>query len=235
MGSHNARSRHISPRARATTRAICGIFVSAILILASPWISYAGVNQGGRFTSSSTAFDGVKALVQGVNFFPGSSNCLLYSILTSRDTQPTRHVEAGLVRCNGITIDGTCDDVRFVDYYNSNTYTCYPHGTFNTGSYYSIQISRKTATTSSFTAYLGGGEYETFPGFSTSDKLTFIAWGEQTGQYTSCDGWTGQGTFTDFSRLYIGDGWSYPQTTQVRTTCWTVGSMSSTGDFLVVE
>ena len=91
-----------------------------------------------------------------------SDNCVLYAIVLEQ-YQNDRQFEAGVVRCNGTAIDGSCDDVRFVETWRGPgrvagvNFLCYPHGSFTNGTEYRFKFLRRDSVSSSiFDSYVGG-------------------------------------------------------------------------------
>ena len=135
-------------------------------------------------------------------------------------------LETGLTTCNGASIDGTCASGQtFVETWISGVYTCYPHGSFAIGSYYSIAVT-KTAT-GHWVGKIAGTNHEGMTGWPST--MYARTWGEwtTTGSHT-CTGWSGAGFYS---------GWTYKSNggtiynfdssnTAVAAGCWTVGAIS---------
>ncbi len=218
----------------AVTVATSLLTISAVALPAS-----AEVDQDGRRTAS-TAVDGTSAVIYGNGFSATASQCALYAVLVY-DSEGTDHmVEAGLVRCNGASIDGTCDSgYSFVERYNGSAYYCSPGLTFSNNTGYSASISRASSTSTTMNGAIHGAS-NSQTSFGTADTTTAYAWGEATGGST-CPS-PSKGTFALWKRLNNAAGWStidgaslYRLNTGMSgAPCWdTVSGVSGTGGFYV--
>jgi hypothetical protein len=178
---------------------------------------------GGRYTGYN---DGTFARIQGNQFGPLASHCIIFSTLASNEGGGLAQLQAGLVRCNGTALVGTCDNVKFVESINANNVaTCFPHGTFSLGVYHDFKVQRTSAGNSFFQAYINGTPYEFLNGFGSSVRMW--AWGERTPS-AGCGSWQGRGTFKDWQKYDFSTGWVqtagnvYPG-----NGCWTISGVDA--------
>jgi hypothetical protein len=155
---------------------------------------------------------------------PGS--CIVDSAVQA---QSNLQLEDGLVRCAPNTsIDGTCPGGRtFVETSKSGIFTCYPHGTFQNGSWYELGADRTSSN-----GWVARGRGVDYEGISSGWNSTFYArtWGEWTsGASTTYSGWSGRAQFGSWKyKTSSGSSvWFTNSNTAVATTCWSVGSLAN--------
>jgi len=214
--------------------AIMAIVVWLFGVYTAPSAFAAGaVDQGGRYDSSfsSTANKLSSTAATMISASPSSGSCIVISVIHAGGSN---QVETGLTRCNGTSIDGTCASGQtFVETSEGSGFTCYPHGSFALGSYYSIGVARPA--TNEQVGQIAGTLHEGIPGGwpSTIYARTWGEWTTGTGSHT-CSGWSAVGQFT---------GWTYTtnsgtivnftnSNTSVAAGCWSVGSLSG-ADYVV--
>lgn len=208
------------------------VLVTALAFLLGCVIS-ANANVDGRVrTSFTSSADGSYALIQGQGFNPANGECLVFSTLLA-NWDPSlgsadRQLQTGLVRCNNSFLTLTCDDVRFVEKAAPAGYTCYPHGVFSNTVAQDFKVVRGAAGSGNVKAVINGTDYEAMSDFDQNGLA--VAWGEYTDN--SCSGWSGNGYFDNFQKFNFGSGWSFITGT-TETTCFTVSTINSTGDFRV--
>ena len=201
----------------------------AVLVLSAAGAFADAAEQGGRHSSLTANTDGYRASVRGDAFNPMSGGCIIFAVL---EWSPSayRQVEAGLVRCQNASIDGTCNNVRFVERWTGpggvagQDYVCFPHGGFVNGTYYGFSVYRDSSTSNKFHAYLNGVAQEGAAGFA--NDAVGVAWGEHThGGGSTCSGWHGNGYFYSLQKFNYGSGWAHTEGV-VDTTCWYVTGVS---------
>ena len=196
--------------------------------------AFAQVDQDGRQTSTSNV-DGAVVYITPNSFNAASNQCVVYSLLLYDWSSP-RHVETGVISCNNATIDGTCTSGHgFSERYDGSAYYCAQGSTFTTGSFNSAIVERSSGTA----AMWGGtdGAYISQTGFGATDTIYSYVWAEATGG-SACPSSPHSVAFTIWKKFQNANGWSYVTSAPIYTygqfptsPCWTVGSLSSTGDF----
>jgi hypothetical protein len=210
--------------------------VSAALVVAFtmmfPSVAFATATQDGYFLSGPR---GVSGLLKMNSASPSSGHCLITSVLAT-NLAPTRHIEFGVLTCNGTTIDSTCGPsmTLFVEVFASPNYTCYVHGAASLGSQYAVNIHETAAGSNTFQAFSSGGTgFQWVSGLSGTSRT--FAWLEGPG---ACDAtWSGSANFQSLTRMDwsgttpVWSGWSSPAATGL---CDTKTAFdSSTGSFSV--
>lgn len=219
-------------RMRGVTR-LCAVALGLTLGFGST-AAFALVDQDGRVTST-TNVDGATVNITPSSFNAASTQCVIYSVLLYDNSSP-RHIETGVVGCNGANIDGTCTSGHgFSERYDGSAYYCAQGSTFTTGSATNALIERSSGTTAMWGST--AGSYISQSGFGATDSIQSYAWAEATGAST-CPSSPHSGAFTSWRKFINASGWSYVTSAptyiygQFATSpCWTVGSLSSTGDF----
>lgn len=198
--------------------------------------AFASVDQDGRFTST-TNVDGTTVDITPSSFNAASGQCVLYSVLLYDNSSP-RHVETGVVGCNGANIDGTCTSgYGFSERYDGSNYYCAQGSTFPTGSASNALIERSAGTTTMWGSTVGS--YISQTGFGATDSIQSYAWAEATGG-SACPSRPHTAAFTSWKKFTNASGWSYVTSAPTyaygqfpTSPCWTIGSLSTTGDFNV--
>jgi len=196
--------------------------------------AFASVDQDGRETSG-TNLDGATVTITPNSYNPASSQCVVYSILLYDNTSP-RQLETGVIGCNGATIDGTCTSGHgFSERYDGSAYYCAQGSTFPTGSTNPALIERTSGTTAMWGATVGS--YISQTGFGATDSIRSYVWAEATGG-SACPSRPHSVGFTIWKKFINASGWSYVTSAPPyiygqfpASPCWTIGSLSSTGDF----
>lgn len=204
-------------------RTVAVPFAVAALAIVLGAVAASALVQGGRHTNNSTANAGTSVSIAGVSFSPGSGHCIAYSTLAFSAVN-NKQVESGVVRCNGTSVDGSCDDVKFVETGSNGAFSCYPHGSFTNSFFHTFKVMRQTGDSPYFFAYIDGTLEEGQGGFSTSNPVELWSWGERTGSGTGCTGWGGSGAFQDWQKLVYGNPWT-DISGAISTTCWTVSGI----------
>lgn len=223
---------------RRGTKIAAIVAIFAVVFVATAGAAMAVV-QSGRH-SAWKSFDGVVAHIEGESFHPDAGDCVLYSTL-AYDPTDYRQLETGLVRCNGTSIDGTCNNVIFVETWRGpgniagTNYKCYVHGSFYNTSFYRFELLRESASSDIFDVYLFASMTHagSLGSMDPAHNLQIWAWGEHT-PHSNCDGYSpAVGHFKDWQKFFYGSGWSYLSGTVSQQCSWLVSSISSTGDFSV--
>lgn len=196
--------------------------------------AFASVDQHGRATSAAN-LDGATVIITPNSFNPVSNQCVVYSVLLYDNSSP-RHVETGVIDCNSATIDGTCTSGHgFSERYDGSAYYCAQGSTFTTGSATNALIERSSGTTAMWGAT--AGSYISQTGFGATDSIQSYAWAEATGG-SACPSSPHSVAFTSWKKFINASGWSYVASAPTynfgqfpTSPCWTVSSLSSTGDF----
>lgn len=213
-------------------------------VISSP--AWAGVAWDGRKTGSN-AVDGITGEVLGHTFYAPYHACVIYShvIVADRLDGTSRQVEAGLVRCDTATIDGSCHDgYTFAETYDStqpigSQYQCVQGLDFDNDQWNWVYLLRESGTTGTIegsinlaTVYQGG--------FAQSADIYGKTWGEVTGG-TACTTGSATGQFRHWSRIIDGNS-AFVNSSSVfhhnnglsAAPCWpTVSTVDSQGGFNV--
>lgn len=232
--------RRLSLQSLPATALLSTLAVTTVLAPSAAFGS--SVNQDGRRTASTTV-DGSFVHVVGNSFSPNSDQCVLYSTL-SYDGTNDRMIQAGLVRCDGVMLTGTCPGGQtFVERYNGSNYYCKPGSSFTNGTAYSSTTSRISSTSEKFSGVIAGSDMEQ-AGFGLSTNIRAYAWGEATSGATgnkACPAPT-KGTFSQWQRRIIPDGWDFVSgskryrhsSNMTNAPCWsTISTTDSDGGFHV--
>lgn len=217
------------------------VVVAAALLLLGPALSgtaNAGVDHDGRWSGTSRA-DGSFAEIFGNGFSPRSHQCVLYSVLTFDDSAP-RQVEAGLARCSGAAIDGSCANGHvFVETTNGIKYSCTQGYTFKNNVGYDATTYRTGSYSRTVRGHIDGAT-RSISGFGLKDWTKAETWGEATGG-SRCPG-PSKGTFHSWERYDTSTGWHYVTKSLIHRVrqgmagapCWrTVSRPTSIGDYHV--
>jgi hypothetical protein len=173
--------------------------------------SFSAVSQDGRRTAS-TSVDGSRASVVGNGFSAEANQCVLYSTLVYRSNGTGSQLQAGLVRCNGILLTGSCDDGHtFIERFDGSSYYCISGNSFTNGTAYTALVYRTDTDSSTMTASISGALMQ-HGGFGLSQDTRAYAWGEATGG-TNCPE-PSSGTFLTWDRR-IGTTWASVNNSQV--------------------
>lgn len=211
------------------------VVVAAFSVGLGAAAAYGARAQDGRNTHVSHV-DGTLAYVIGDDFGPPANQCVLYSILATDFTHP-RQVEAGVVRCDNGTIDGTCHGGHgFVEVYSPSVgYQCNQGQSFSNGSSNYAIVSRNSNTSTDF----GGailGTSNAISGFVEGDDIYAFAWAEATGS-APCPGGNPSGRFLGWNKLIAGSGWSIVSNSDeyhgTSSHCWHVHNVGGAGGFSV--
>jgi hypothetical protein len=213
-----------------------GALITLLVFSAGP--VYANADQEGRQAGTSTS-DGSYAQVVGNGFSANPGQCVIYSAV-STDVTSSRQVEAGVVRCNGATLDGTCTDGHaFVERWaGGNNYYCTPGYTFNNNTAYDATTYRTSGTSTTFTGHINGASLNQ-GGFGLNDDVVATAQAEASGG-TTCPS-PSRGTFNVWERYNTNTGWHYIGNALLYRVhygisgapCWSPTTASSTGAFVV--
>ena len=177
--------------------------------------------------STNTNVSGSTISIVGDSFSAPSGECVLYSHLVS---SPSKHVEAGQLRCNGATIDGTClNDHLFIERYTGSNYYCVQGVTFNNGQGMVSTIRRYPGLSSTSMKGMVAGAELTQSGFLIGASTVATAWGESTG---GCPTGAARGRFRNWKKLGSGGLWKDVAARAYTNgyICWGVGPISG-GDF----
>lgn len=198
------------------------------------------IAQDGRKSGSSTS-DGSYARLVGNGFSPKAGQCVIYSAI-SADFTSRRQVEAGVVRCSGMTIDKTCPRGKaFVERYDGANYYCRSGYAFDNNTEYDATTYRTGSQSTTFTAHINGQSISQ-GGFGLNDNIRALAWGEVTGTSTTCPTGFSKGTFKVWQRYDTSSGWHYitgsskhnESVGMTGTPCWkNTSATSSIGAFNV--
>ncbi len=196
--------------------------------------AFASVDQDGRFTSAVT-LDGATVYITPSSFNPASGQCVVYSVLLYDNSNP-HQLETGVVGCNGATIDGTCTSGHgFSESFDGVNYHCGQGSTFPMGSATNALIERSSGTTTMWGTT--AGSYISQAGFGATDSIQSYAWAEATGG-TTCPSRPHSVSFASWKQFTNASGWSYVTLAPTyfygqftASPCWTIGSLSFTGDF----
>jgi hypothetical protein len=187
--------------------------------------------------SGTHAADGSYSRLEGNGFSANPYQCVIYSVHSS-DWSAPRLVQAGLVRCNSAVIDNTCTDGHtFVERNNGSSYFCVPGYSFTNNTLYDATTYRTSATGTNFYGHINGAEINQ-SGFGLTDDIQAFAWGEATGDSSTCPPRTAsKGHFTLWKRYDSASGWAYVTTSQPFTNsnmgqCWQPTNVTS-GEFYV--
>jgi hypothetical protein len=192
-------------------------------------------DQTGKNTSTSN-LDGTTVIITPSSFNAASGQCVLYSVLLP-DFSSSRQLETGVVGCNNANIDGTCSSgYAFSESFNGSNYSCAQGNAFTTGSANTALIERSSGTTTVWGAT--DGSYASQSGFGATDSIPGIAWGEASSG-SACPSSPHSVAFTSWRKFINASGWSYVTSAPTyhghqdfpTSPCWTIGSLSSTGDF----
>lgn len=213
------------------------VIVSTIVVSSSA-LAYV---QGGRRTAVNSTLNGSSMGITAMTaFYPDNGNCVLQASVVY-DGVNFRQLLVGLLRCQGATVDGTCQSgVKFVERWYNGSFFCYPHGGFANGTEITVSLNRSGVQTDTFIPYINGVGYNTQGGFSTgATAVQAFAFGERT-PGSSCNGTWGNGLrmrFRNWQRLT--NDYAYVSgdlhTNPANNTCWNVSNATSTGDFNVTR
>lgn len=195
-------------------------------------------DQTGKQTST-TNVDGATVVITPYSFSPGNVQCVIYAVLLP-DWSSSLQLETGLLTCNNQTFDsGACTSGHaFSESFDGVNYHCGQGSTFTMGSANTALIERSSGTTTMWGAT--DGSYISQTGFGATDSIQSLAWGEAaTG--SACPSSPHSAAFTGWKKFLNATGWSYVTSASLyhgwqqfpTSPCWTVGSLSSTGDFNV--
>lgn len=224
-----------------SVRGLIVLLTSFLIGFGTVAIAWGGVDQSGRVSNASTV-DGTQGYVRGDGFSAPQNTCVLYSLLTA-DLTANVHIESGVVRCNNITIDGTCPSGRgFVERHSpTGDYYCVPGDAFSNGSPYFTRSQRTSTTSTTVTGSILNAS-NSQGSFGLSDTVRAYAWGEVTSpQASQCPpSGSAEGHFFDWQRLN-GSTWSTVTGSDVYhyangisgAPCMTVTATNPTGDFYV--
>lgn len=214
------------------------VFLGAFLIGSSITTSAFGqFQQDGRRTDA-TDVDGTSAYLRGDSFYAASGDCVLYAVLVY-DATAGRMVQTGLVRCDGTSIDGTCEGGhRFAERFNGSSYFCNPGGSFDNGDLIYAYIDRNGASSTTMSGAIGSAS-NSQSGFGLNNNVRAYAWGESTsGGNATCPTGNAQGEFTLWDKYKNTSGWTtvsnasiFHGSDGVSGPCWTIGVQQSDGGF----
>jgi hypothetical protein len=220
---------------------ICRLAIRAVA-LATFFVVGVGVGAAVASTSwtyrEATLSDllGASAYIEGNSFNAPNHSCVLYGLVLVDEsgTSSWTQVETGVVECTNLTIDGTCTSGHgFAETYQAGTYTCWQGDAFSHATAYAADIERYGASTVIGTIL---GTSASAYGYLDGHVIVTDAWGEVSGGST-CPSSAG-GSFLSWQKLRSSTGWTYVTggsgtTKGLFGPCWTLGSLSSTGDFSV--
>ncbi|MDQ6523055.1 hypothetical protein RB608_05560 [Nocardioides sp. LHD-245] len=195
-------------------------------------VSAWALSQNGRETNSD-AVNGSKIAIIGQSFHVPSGGCVVYSHLVSK-WSPGKHVEAGQLRCDGATIDGTChNDHLVIERFTGSSYYCVQGVTFNNGQGMISTIQRyPNLSSTTMRGTVAGADLDQ-SGFTLGVKTVATAWGEAT---NSCPTGAAVGIFDYWDKLGAGGAWKVAKSGVFRNAsdCWpTISTPATDGGFYV--
>lgn len=208
----------------------------ALGILGATPASANNIDQEGRATSA-TSVDGATIDITPSSFNPANQQCVIYSVVVSDDTTP-RQMQTGVVRCLNKAMSLACTTGHtFTESFDGISYHCAVGSTFTNGATVTGMVQRTSGTTSMWGSI--GGSYLSQSGFNAGDLIYSTAWGEATGDATTCPATPHSAHFANWKKFQNASGWSYVSAS-IRYSnprgisgvpCWAASALLSGGTF----
>lgn len=154
------------------------------------------------------------------------------SIISTTIVSSGRQLQAGIYGCSSNFSLSGCPpgQNRFVERFNSGTYTCVLAGGASADTYYAMRVA-KIPESSTFQAYVSGNYITALSGFNSPDAYT---WGEQFSNSPACDdSWKLRGNFRDWE---VRDGQTWKNGSPIaflgdNASCWNITGTPSSGSY----
>jgi len=210
--------------------------VAGFVVAFSASAAFADLAQYG-YTSSGTGVDGSRADVTGKSFNPNFGQCVLYSTLVANTQSGSsfRQVQAGIVKCDSVTLSGCQGNYGFVETIIGSTFNCQQGNSFQTSVPYAMQVQRNSSTSNMMTG-TSRSATASAGGFGLSDAVA-VTWAEATsGGSQFCPVGAHNGRIDSWQRYKYGIGWVtvnapnlYANNGAIDPPCWLPLSYSGGG------